>query len=190
MITTQAPHPYDVRARLIELRSTVLGVPKRFYIYTPPGYTSSDQKLPALYMFRGHEREWINANEDPTRAGRTVIDVYEELLAAGDIGPMALVFPGIASDDNSVPGLLVNFKQPELTTASGIGTGQFEQYFLHELIPFVERFYYVDSYARSVEGFSLGGFQAAKIAAQHPHLFRSVGVFDGTYFWDDRRKAD
>jgi S-formylglutathione hydrolase FrmB len=188
MITPQPPHPYDSRARLIELRSTVLGVPKRFYIYTPPGY--HNERLPALYFFRGHEREWINPLEDPTRAGRTIIDVYEELLEVGMVGPMALVFPGISSDDNSVPGLLVNFRQPELTMKSGIGTGQFENYFLQELTPFVERHYHVDSERRSVEGFSLGGFQAVKIAAQHPHLFRSVGAFDGTYFWDDRRKAD
>jgi esterase/lipase superfamily enzyme len=188
MITTQPPHPYDTRARLVELRSKILGVQKRFYIYTPPDY--SRQLLPALYMFRGHEREWINPNEDPTRGSRTIIDVYEESLAAGTVGPMALVFPGISSDDNSVPGLLVNFKQPELTTASGIGTGQFEDYFLHELIPFVERHYNVSSNARSVDGFSLGGFQAVKIAAQHPQVFRSVGAFDGTYFWDDRRNAD
>jgi len=189
MITTQPPHPYDTRARLLELRSKILGVPKRFYIYTPPGYNSKEP-LPALYMFRGHEREWINPHEDLTRAGRTIIDVYEELLAVDMVGRMALVFPGVSSDDNSVPGLLVNFRQPELTTKSGIGTGQFEDYFFHELIPFVERHYGVDPDRRSVEGFSLGGFQAVKIAAQHPHLFRSVGAFDGTYFWDDRRKAD
>lgn len=188
MITTQPPHPYDRRARLIELRSKMLGVQKRFYIYTPPG-SSSDQKLPALYLFRGHEREWINPREDATRAGRTVIDVYKELLAAGTVGPMVLVFPGIANDDNSVPELLVDFKQPELVTISGIGTGQFKEYFLHELIPFVERRYGVDPHARSVDGFSLGGFQAVKIAAQYPHLFRSVGAFDGFYFWDDHKDA-
>lgn len=187
MITTQPPHPYDPRARSIELRSKVLGVQKRFYIYTPPG--CNNERLPALYLFRGHEREWVNPLEDPTRQGCTIIDVYEELLAAGTVGPMALVFPGISSDDNSVPGLLVNFKQPELITKSGIGTGQFEQYFLHELMPFVERQYNVASNARSVDGFSLGGFQAVKIAAQHPHLFRSVGAFDGLYFWDARKDA-
>lgn len=185
---TRQPHLYDQRARLVEIRSKVLGVQKRFFIYTPPLYDCSD-RLPVVYFFRGHEREWINPYEDASRRGCTVIDVYEELLSRGAIGSMILVFPGISSDDNAVPGLLVNFKQPELTTRRGIGTGQFEDFFLDELIPFVDAHYRTDPARRGVDGFSLGGYQAVKIAAQHPHLFRSVGAFDGTYFWDDRRKS-
>jgi hypothetical protein len=186
MTTATQPATYDRRVHLVELQSVALGISKRFYVYTPPDYHTSTERLPVLYLFRGHEREWINPDEDNSRHGRTVIDVYEELLAAGTVGLMLLVFPGIASDDNSVPGLLVNFKQPELTHKPGIGTGQFEDYFLGELIPYIDLQYRTDG-TRSVDGFSLGGFQAVKIAAQHPHLFRSVGAFDGLYFWDDRR---
>jgi predicted alpha/beta superfamily hydrolase len=187
MTTVTQPATYDRRAQLIELPSAALGIPKRFYVYIPPGYAASAKRLPVLYLFRGHEREWINPEEDNSRHGRTIIDVYEELLAAGTVGPMLLVFPGISSDDNSMPGLLVNFKQPALTTQPGIGAGQFEDYFLKELIPYVEAHYHADPNARSVDGFSLGGFMAVKLAAQHPHLFCSVGAFDGLYFWDDVR---
>jgi len=179
------PVEVDPRVRLVTLRSTALGVRKHFYVYTPPTHRSSRGRLPALYLFRGHEQEWINPAQDASRQGRTVIDVYEELLQTGTIGPMILVFPGISSDDNHIPGLLVNFKQPALTDAKGIGTGRFEDYFLDELVPYVDRRLGANPVARGVDGFSLGGFMAVKIAAQHPELFASVGAYDGLYFWDD-----
>jgi S-formylglutathione hydrolase FrmB len=101
-----------------------------------------------------------------------------------------MVFPGISSDDNRVPGLLVNFRNPALAPSSpGIGTGRFEDYFVKELFPLVERRYRVISSkgGRAVDGFSLGGFQAVKIAAQHPDLFCSAGSFDGTFLFATER---
>jgi len=73
-----------------------------------------------------------------------------------------MVFPGISSDDNRVPGLLVNFRALDQAHSSlGIGMGRFEDYFLEEIIPYVDgRFRTVaDTSGRAVEGFSLGGFQ-------------------------------
>jgi enterochelin esterase-like enzyme len=178
----------DQRVQAVTLRSKVLGVTKHCYIYTPPGASKRRERLPVLYLFRGHEREWVNPAQDDSRQGRTVIDVYEELLRAGTVGPMILVFPGVCSEDSSVPGLLVNFKQPTARPATGIGTGRFEDYFLHELMPYVDTHYRTQAGkrpARGTAGFSLGGFMAVKIASQHPALFTSVGAYDGLYFWDD-----
>ncbi|HEV3409676.1 MAG TPA: alpha/beta hydrolase-fold protein, partial [Chthoniobacterales bacterium] len=107
------------------------------------------------------------------------------LLAAGQVGPMILVFPGISSDNNAVSGMLTNFKSPELTTAAGIGNGKFKDYFLNDVIPYVDANYrtVANKSGRGVDGFSLGGYMAVKIAAQHPELFRTVGAFDGTHFF-------
>ena len=177
---------YDKRAQKIHLDNTSLGVPKEFYIYTPPGYFSAyDRRYPAIYLFRGHETEWISKNQDSTRGGRNVIDVYEDLLNAGQVGPMILVFPGISSDDDSVSGMVTNFKSPELTSAPGIGNGRFEDYLLHDVVGYVDANFRTVSVktGRGVDGFSLGGFMSAKIAAQHPELFKSVGLFDGTHFY-------
>jgi S-formylglutathione hydrolase FrmB len=179
---------YDARAEKISLTSQALGVTKEFYVYTPPEYSAKQgRRYPTIYLFRGHEREWINKNEDTSRGGRNVIDVYEELLAAGQVGPMILVFPGISSDDNSVSGMLTNFLAPELTDAAGVGTGRFEDYFVQELVPYVERRYRTvpTRSGRGVDGFSLGGFMSTKIAAQHPELFSTAGAFDGLYFYAD-----
>lgn len=180
----------DPRAQPVDLNSTALGVTKRFYVYTPPGYAEDTARLPVVYLFRGHEREWINPKEDRSRAGKTVIDVYEELLRQGEVGPLLLVFPGIASDDNRWSGMLVNAQRPDLPIVKGmLGSGKWEEYLLDELIPYVDTHYRTDPTARAVDGFSLGGFMSVKIAAQHPALFRSVGAYDGLYFWDDAKDA-
>jgi enterochelin esterase-like enzyme len=181
--------PIDPRARRINIASAVLGINKSFYVALPPGYSSaanSRQRYPTLYLFRGHEREWVHRQQDHSRHGKTVIDVYRELLEEGQVGPMILVFPGTSSDSNRVPGLLVNFRQPALIRREpGIGTGQFEDYFVRELVPYIDNHFRTIPHrrARGVDGFSLGGFQSIKIAAQHPELFCSAGSFDGTFLW-------
>lgn len=181
--------PIDPKARRVTIESAVLGVEKNFYIALPPGYSSaanSGRRYPTLYLFRGHEREWVHRQQDHSRHGRTVIDVYRELLEQGEVGPMILVFPGTSSDSNRVPGLLVNFREPSLTKEeAGVGTGQFEDYFVRELVPYIDANFRTIAHrrGRAVDGFSLGGFQSIKIAAQHPELFCSAGAFDGTFLW-------
>jgi esterase/lipase superfamily enzyme len=176
----------------VTIESKALGVTKHFYVALPPGYHSLEnrsRRYPVVYLFRGHEREWVHRWQDRSRRGRTVIDVYRELLQAGQVGPMVLVFPGISSDDNRVPGLLVNFLAPELAKgAPGVGTGRFEDYFLEELMPCVDTMFRTVQHrmGRAVDGFSLGGFQAIKIAALRPDLFCSAGSFDGTFLYATR----
>lgn len=186
---------YDTRAERVRIESATLGVAKEFFVSTPPGYAlSPTRRYPVLYLFRGHESEWINKNQDSTRGGRNIIDLYEELLAAGEVGPMMFVFPGVSSDDHAVSGMVTNFRAPQLTGAPGIGTGRFEDYLLTELIPYVDQHYrtIAAKSGRGVAGFSLGGFMSVKIAAQHPELFSTVGAFDGTHFYanDDGREVD
>lgn len=189
MLKRKLERPLDARVKRIEIASKTLGVNKAFYVALPPGYTrttNAEKRYPTVYFFRGHEREWIHRLEDKSRRGRTVIDVYRDLLQEKKVGPMILVFPGITSTDNRVPGLLVNFKEPELAKNSpGIGTGRFEDYFIEELIPYIDKEFRTTANrnGRAVEGFSLGGFQAIKIAAQYPEMFRSAGAFDGTFLY-------
>jgi hypothetical protein len=185
--------PIDARVRRVTIHSTVLGVAKSFYVALPPGYhrvANAQQRYPTVYLFRGHEREWVHRFQDNSRRGRTVIDVYRRLLAESRVGPMILVFPGISSDDNRIPGMLVNFREPELVKGvPGIGSGRFEDYFLQELVPCVDTRYrtIAGREGRAVDGFSLGGFQSIKIAAQHPDLFVSAGSFDGMFLFSTYR---
>lgn len=176
------PPAYDPRARLVTFFSAALGIFKRFYVYIPPGL-QPDQRIPALYFLRGHEREWVNPHEDTTRGGTNVIDIYERLRAEGAVGPLLLVFPNVASDDNHVPGLLVNFLAPQRADAPGIGSGRFADYFFDDLIGYVDAQFPVLAGRRGIAGFSLGGAMAIKAAAQRPDLFVSASAYDGTFLY-------
>ena len=177
------------RLRRVAHRSRMLACEKIFHVYLPDGTLSArGKRYPVIYFFRGHEDEWVNPVQDHSRRRLTVIDVYEELLRLGKVGPMVLVFPGIASADNHVSGLLVNMRDPKRAARhGGVGTGKFEDYFVKELIPLVEKNYPVKTGGahRGAIGFSLGGLMTAKIALQHPGLLTSVGAYDGTFIWHE-----
>ena len=174
------PSPYDPRARLMRFDSPALGVARGACIYLPPEYAQDGRRFPALYLLRGHEREWVNPGEDESRGGTTVIDVYERLRAAAEIGPMILVMPGMSSDDNAVPGMLTDFRQPERAADAGLGSGLFQRFFFEDLIPAVDRSLRTAPAARGLAGFSLGGYMAVKAAALRPDMFVSVGAFDAS----------
>ncbi|MBK9943482.1 MAG: esterase [Kouleothrix sp.] len=181
---SHAPHTYDQRVQAIELASAALGITKRLFVYTPPDVPAG-VRVPSIYFLRGHEREWLNVAEDQSRGGKNVVDVYLRLRAAGQIGPLVLVFPGLASDDNTIPSVLVNMRAPELAHgAAGIGSGRFADYFFDELIPYVDaHFPTLGGRTRGLLGFSLGGAMAIKAAAQRPDLFASAGAYDGTFLY-------
>ncbi|MEI7771257.1 MAG: alpha/beta hydrolase-fold protein [Chloroflexales bacterium] len=174
-----ADTPIDPRARLLRFDSPALGVARGAYVYLPAEYAQGEGRFPTLYLLRGHEREWVNPREDASRRGTTVIDAYELLRAADTIGPMILVMPGMSSDDNTIPGMLTDFRQPERAAdVPGVGSGRFQRFFFDDLIPIIDRSLRTIPAARAVSGFSLGGYMAVKAAALRPDLFVSVSVFD------------
>jgi pimeloyl-ACP methyl ester carboxylesterase len=171
----------DPRVRPVALHSALLGVTRTMYVYLPPDLAPGE-RVPAVFFLRGHEREWVNPHEDQGRGG-TVIDVYERLRAAGSVGPLLLVFPGLASHDNCVPTLLTNMRAPELAAGvPGIGSGRFEDHFFGEVLPLVDARFPSDG-RRALVGFSLGGAMAAKAALRRPELFAAVAAYDGTFLY-------
>ncbi|MCX6138177.1 MAG: alpha/beta hydrolase-fold protein [Ignavibacteriales bacterium] len=176
------------RIELKTIYSPTLGITKNYNIYLPEGYDQSTDRYPVVYLFRGHEREWANGYEDDSRGGRNIKNVADALVSAGSMGKMILVMPGLSSTDNVVPALAVNFKNVSLASSKdGLGTGQFEDYMVKELIPYIDQNYRTipTRWHRGVDGFSLGGYTSMNLATKHPDMFASAGGYDGTLMWLD-----
>jgi S-formylglutathione hydrolase FrmB len=183
-----SPSTYDARVAHVRHASAALGVERSFHIYVPPEASEPGRRFPAVYLFRGHFREWVNKTEDASRGGRNVVDVYEALRAEGAIGPLILVFPGVTAENADIHSAGVNMRDPGGNAS--VGTGRFEDYVVDDLIPFVDANYptIADRGARGVDGYSLGGFVSVKLALQHPGLFLTVGAVDAPYFLPKKRK--
>jgi enterochelin esterase-like enzyme len=63
--------------------------------------------------------------------------------------------------------------------------GQYQQFILQELLPYLYRHYRISDQAEdcSIAGFSLGGLSAFDIGWAHPDVFGAIGVFSGALWW-------
>ena len=169
--------------RLRHLDSTALGIRKPYYVYEPPGLRD-ERRLPLLYLFRGHEREWVNIREDASRQVSTAIEDLDWRIVAGTLPPMVVVIPGLNSVNNHVPSLGIDMAGTWPAEQRGLGTGRFWRYLVHELLPAVERDYpQTRGGRRLAAGFSLGGFTVSLLATHCPGYFDHAGIYDGLFMW-------
>jgi len=169
----------------ISFSSKILGVKKNYRIYLPPGYFTSEKRYPVLYLFRGHEKEWFDPDQDHSRGNRAIQHLADELLADKRICEMIIVGPGMTSDNGSIYGLGVNFLNSKAAKkAKGIGSGQFEDYFCEDVVNHIDSTYRTLKGVRAADGFSLGGFTSLMLAVKHPGLFCSVGSYDGSHMFN------
>jgi enterochelin esterase-like enzyme len=183
----QVPHG-DIRERWYH--SSVTQGPRRFFIYTPPGYDQDrNARYPVLYLQHGggeDERAW------PIQ-GR-VAPIMDNLIATGQAKPMLIVMergyavkPGEAEVPFG-PGANANLSPAEAQARTIQRFGSFEAVVVKDLIPLVDATYRTipDRNHRAIAGFSMGGGQAFMIGLRHPDLFASIGGLSGTggVVWD------
>ncbi len=164
MYYDQRPVPHgEIHLNLLE--SETLGINRKFYVYTPPGYLTGSRRTryPVLYLLHGmggYEFIW-------TDMGRVNL-VMDNLIADKKAKPMIIVMPY-----GHVPRI-----EGEDSRSSG-RTDRFEKYLLSDLIPFVEEHYRAakGSKNRALAGLSMGGSQTINIGIKHLAMFSSLGVF-------------
>ena len=156
---------------------------KHLYIYEPDGM-STMQNVPVVYLFRGHEREWVHFNEDSSRQATTAIEDIDILIQRGILPPVILVMPGLNSANNHIPSLGINMKGQWPRMQKGLGTGRFWSYLTREVFPLIEKKYPVTKKSqRLAAGFSLGGFTVSLLGIHLPGYFHHLGVYDGLFMW-------
>ncbi|HYE58279.1 MAG TPA: alpha/beta hydrolase-fold protein [Rhodothermales bacterium] len=167
--------------------SRALGLRKPLFVYEPPGFESG-AAYPTVWLFRGHEREWVNQQEDGSRARSTAVEDVDAAIQARRLPPVVLVMPGLTSSNNHVHGVGIDMAAPGLNPQPGLGTGRFWTYLTDELIPAVDRRYRASQ--RLAAGFSLGGFTVSLLAFGKPGWLDHAGFYDALFTWprhDDPR---
>jgi enterochelin esterase family protein len=179
---------------------------RRMMVYTPPGYETSTQKYPVLYLLHGgggDEDAWLTM-------GRANI-IIDNLIAAGKAKPMIVVMPNGNATQSVSQGYAFGPTparqqvvapapppvQAQQQAAGGQGAGRaggpgggrggqpqvyegsYPQSLVKDVIPFVEKRYRVLAVKddRAIAGLSMGGGHTVAATNNNPGEFAYIGVF-------------
>lgn len=150
-----APGPTQLKCDAIS--SKILGRAVNYCVDLPAGYATSGKRYPVLYFLHGMFENYRAWDENGGK------DVLDGLIAEGKIGSMIVVLPDAGNS------FYVN---------SYDGKDRYEDFFMQELVPFIDRQYRTipDAQHRGVSGVSMGGYGALHLAMRHPDVFGSVSA--------------
>jgi enterochelin esterase-like enzyme len=158
----------------LKTKSKILGSNVNYSVYLPSDYDRSNRRYPVLYLLHGYtddETGWTQFGEAHLIADR--------LMQAGEIPPMLIVMPdaGVTWYINSADGKV-----------------RFEDFFVQEFIPFIDKEYRTRAQkeSRAVAGLSMGGYGSLILATKHPHLFAAAAPLSAAVFTEEefRNMAD
>ena len=142
----------------LSMESNILGMERKYAIYLPPDYETSERSYPVLYLLHGggdDQTGWVQFGE--------VLRIADEAIANGTATAMVIVMP----DANAGKRGYFN----DIT-----GEWRYEDFFFEEFMPFVEKEYRIkgEKRYRAVAGLSMGGGGTFMYALHHPELFSSA----------------
>jgi enterochelin esterase-like enzyme len=154
LVNAQGSKVYDD----LSLKSKLLSMDRKYAIYLPPGYETSQRSYPVLYLLHGggdDQTGWVQFGE--------VQNITDKAIAEGMSTPMIIVMP----DANTIRRGYSN---------NATGTWRYEDFFFQEFMPFIEKTYRIkaDKHYRAVAGLSMGGDGSFTYALHHPELFSSA----------------
>ncbi len=142
----------------LSMESTILKSERKYAVYLPPDYETSNRSYPVLYLLHGggdDQTGWVQFGE--------VLRITDKAIAEGIATPMIIVMPDANTGQR---GYFNNIN----------GEWRYEDFFFGEFIPFVETKYRVKSEKRyrAIAGLSMGGGGSFMYALHHPELFSSA----------------
>ncbi|WP_425637993.1 alpha/beta hydrolase [Algoriphagus yeomjeoni] len=140
------------------LQSKILNMERKYAIYLPPGYETSQRSYPVLYLLHGagdDQTGWVQFGEVQYIADKAILE--------GKSTAMIIVMP----DANTGKRGYFNDVNNEW---------RYEDFFFEELMPEVEKKYRIKSEKRyrAIAGLSMGGGGTFFYAMHRPDLFSSA----------------
>lgn len=148
------------------VKGKILSHPVRYTVYLPADYNTSERTYPVVYLLHGLSDDntgWLQFGE--------INRLADQAIADGTIPPMIIVMPDADST---------------FYIDSYDGKEKYEEFFVKEFIPAVEKTYRIKSNRqfRAVAGLSMGGYGTLIYAMKHPDLFSAAGALSAAV-WDD-----
>lgn len=158
--------------------SPSLGMKRRMYVYTPPGYDASKDSYPVLYLLHG-----AGGDEDAwSSLGRANL-ILDNLIAAGKAKPMLVVMTNGNAWQSSTLKQAPGVAAPTRETYAQY-QGKFEKSLVEDVVPYIEKNYRVksDKNHRAIAGLSMGGAHTITASTTYPGKFAYIGVFSSGIF--------
>lgn len=137
--------------------SRAAGARVSYHLYTPAAHDRDPQaRFPTVY--------WLHGTGGGLAGIRPLAARFDAAIAAGQLPPCFVVFV------HGLPeGMYVNWKD---------GSVKVEDVLIKDLIPHLDAHHrtVADRSGRIIEGFSMGGYGAARLGLGHPHLFAGVSL--------------
>jgi len=142
----------------MKMNSTILKMERKYAVYLPPDYDSSERSYPVMYLLHGagdDQTGWVQFGE--------VLHITDKAIAEGKATPMIIIMPDA---NTGTRGYFNNVK----------GDWRYEDFFFDELIPHVEKKFRIKSEKRyrAIAGLSMGGGGSFMYALHRPDLFSSA----------------
>ena len=149
------------------IKSAILNKEVHYSIFLPSDYYTSERAYPVTYLLHGYgdaDDGWIQFGE--------VNRLADDAIKAGKIPPMIIVTPD-------------GFTSFYINTADG--KLNYEDFFIKELIPHIEKTYKVKAERkyRGIAGLSMGGYGALMYALKYPNLFAAAAPLSAAVWTDN-----
>ena len=188
---------------MVWYNSPVLKKWRRMYVYTPPGYETTKDRYPVLYLLHG-----AGGDEDAWYTLGRANFIMDNLIAQGKAKPMIVVIPNGNTNQTAAPGMglpaqpmasmgrgapppVAAQATPGATAAPGAPVaargaapaqpyaGSYPESLIKDIIPYIEKNYRVltEMNHRAIAGLSMGGMHTVTATNNNPGTFGYVGVF-------------
>lgn len=142
----------------LTLPSKLLKGDRKYAVYLPPDYETSERSYPVLYLLHGagdDQTGWVQFGE--------VLHITDKAIAEGTATPMIIVMPDANTGQRGYFNDLKN-------------EWRYEDFFFDEFMPYIEKTYRIkkEKRFRAVAGLSMGGGGSFMYALHHPELFSSA----------------
>jgi enterochelin esterase-like enzyme len=160
----------------LTIKSSILKSERKFAIYLPPDYETSQRSYPVLYLLHGmgdDQTGWIQFGE--------VLSITDAAIKDGTATAMIIVMPDANTEKIGYFNSINN-------------DWRYEDFFFEELMPYVEKAYRIKSKKqfRAIAGLSMGGGGSFMYALHRPDLFSSacpLSAYVGPLSIDDAKET-